>query len=241
MKIIQRLIPSKYTDTRPGGKMDPHYITIHETDNEAPKANAEAHARLQENHNSRQASWHYQVDEAYVIQSIPDDEHAWAAGDGQGPGNMTSIHIEICVNKDGDFKKAVKNAAELTKHLMDKHNIPQSKVVQHNHWSGKNCPRHLRSGDKGVDWHDFLVLLKDAPKPVAKAPAKKETGTFLVKVKAKDLWYYDKPDWDARHDLVHKGDVFTVVDTLKVDGYKMYKLKSGTYITASTKYVEVVK
>jgi N-acetylmuramoyl-L-alanine amidase CwlA len=161
MNIIQRLIPETF-DTRTGVKITPTYITIHETDNEGAKANAEAHARLQENGNSRDASWHYQVDDQYVIQSIPDCEEGWHAGN--KTGNMCSIAIEICVNKDGDFKKAVANAAELTKLLMVKYNIPLDCVVQHNKWSGKNCPRHLRSGDKEISWNDFVELLQ--PKKV---------------------------------------------------------------------------
>src|SRR5690606_39942065 len=72
------------------------------------------------------------------------------------------------------------------------------------------------------------------PKP------KEESKTFLIRVKAEELWYYHKPDWDAKKDTVKRGDVFTVVDTLYVNGSKMYKLKSGTYITANTQYVEKV-
>lgn len=74
-----------------------------------------------------------------------------------------------------------------------------------------------------------------------KAPAPKAPKTFLIKVKVKELWYYDKPDWSARRSTVRLNDVFTVVDTLTVNGSKMYKLKSGTYITANTQYVEVLK
>jgi N-acetylmuramoyl-L-alanine amidase len=163
--ITQRLIPEKLKDTRPGIPMTPKFITIHETDNTGLKANAEAHARLQESGNSRQASWHLQVDEQYAIQSIPFNEIAWAAGDGgNGPGNRTSIHLEICVNKDGDYKKAVHNAAEVTKQLMKQFHIPLDHVVQHNHWSGKNCPSIMRSGKSGITWEDFLNLLKEQPK-----------------------------------------------------------------------------
>jgi N-acetylmuramoyl-L-alanine amidase CwlA len=167
MNIIQRLIPASNKETRPGYKLTPTYLTIHETDNEGFKANAEAHARLQESGNSRQASWHLSVDDQYCYQSIPFNEVAWAAGDGaNGPGNRKSIHLEICVNKDGDFKKAVANAAEVAKRVMAQFEIPVENVVQHNHWSGKNCPRHLRSGDKGVNWDQFVSSLKEEPQTV---------------------------------------------------------------------------
>ena len=38
---------------------------------------------------------------------------------------------------------------------------------------------------------------------------------------------------------VKKGDVFTIAQKIERTGTDMYKLKSGVYITASTKYVEV--
>ncbi|MEK5171833.1 N-acetylmuramoyl-L-alanine amidase [Heyndrickxia sp. FSL W8-0496] len=160
MEINQKFIPKSNTFTRPGIKMNPEYITIHETDNTAKGANDEAHAKLQYNGNSRQASWHFQVDDDSIYQSLPTNEVGWHAGDGNGSGNMKSIGIEICVNSDGDFKKSVENAAWLTNHLMNTFKIPLSKVVQHNHWSGKNCPRNLRSGAKGISWNDFINLVK---------------------------------------------------------------------------------
>jgi N-acetylmuramoyl-L-alanine amidase len=60
-----------------------------------------------------------------------------------------------------------------------------------------------------------------------------------VEVLASNLWVYDAPDWDAKHSLVSQGEVFTVVDTLTVNGSTMYKLKSGLYVTGNTNYVRV--
>lgn len=151
--------------------MVPEYIAIHETDNFKPKANAQAHANLQSNGNSRQASWHFQVDDKEIIQSFKTNEACIHGGDGvNGAGNRRSIAIEICVNEDGDFKKAVANAVELTKHLMKTHNIPIRNVRQHNAFSGKNCPRYLRSGQKGITWNQFILAVQE---PTKKAePAK---------------------------------------------------------------------
>lgn len=80
MEIKQKLISKNNTNTRPGIKMDPQWITIHETDNTSKGADAEAHARLQASGNSRTASWHYTVDDHEIWQSIPDNEVAWHAG-----------------------------------------------------------------------------------------------------------------------------------------------------------------
>ena len=184
MNIIQRFIPTSNKDTRPCFKMKPTHITIHETDNTGFKANAESHARLQEGGNPRKASWHLQIDDTYAIQSVPFDEVAWAAGDGDnGPGNRKSIHIEMCVNSDGNYKKTVTNTAEVTKQLMQQFNIPITNVVQHNKWSGKNCPRHLRAGDWGICWADFINLVK-------KEEVKKVSATYTDKVTVPNTAYW---------------------------------------------------
>lgn len=156
MRIVEMLIPSTNKYTRPGFKMAPKFLTVHETGNTDKGANAFHNAKLQENGNDRQASWHYTVDCGdLVYQSIPDDEASWNAGDGNGPGNRESLAVEICVNSDGNFTKARANAIELLKLLMNKHKIPIQNVVPHHHWSGKDCPRNiLKDG-----WEDFHKLL----------------------------------------------------------------------------------
>ncbi|MFP7170752.1 N-acetylmuramoyl-L-alanine amidase [Terribacillus sp. 7520-G] len=53
------------------------------------------------------------------------------------------------------------------------------------------------------------------------------------------LWVYNKPDWNAKYQKVKPGEAFTIAQELTVSGSKMYKLKSGLYITAASKYVEV--
>lgn len=172
MKIIQMLIPQSNKFTRPGTAINPKYITIHETDNPNTGANALAHAKLQQRGNSRQASWHFTVDSGDTIyQSIPTNEVAWACGDGSGQGNLASISIEICVNTDGDFEQAKKNAAWLVRYLMDKYNISIQNVVQHNHWSGKNCPRTIRK----EGWEKFLALIPLSP---SKSPSNHKINPY---------------------------------------------------------------
>ncbi|WP_081799468.1 peptidoglycan recognition protein family protein [Neobacillus jeddahensis] len=102
--------------------------------NPSSGADAEAYDRLQDRGNDRTVFWHLQIDDHEAIPSIPFDEVAWAAGDGRsGPGNTSSIQIEICVYSDGNFTKAVQNTTEVTKQLMVQFNIPIANVVQHNH------------------------------------------------------------------------------------------------------------
>ena len=148
------------------------YIVIHETDNTKKGANANAHGLLQARGNSRKASWHYTVDDKEIVQSFSDNVQCWHAGNEYY--NKNSIGIEICVNSDGNFKKAVENAVKLTKHLMDKYKIPSSNVIQHNQASGKDCPRYLLAGNKGVTWAQFKAKLsgKTSTKSAKKSTSK---------------------------------------------------------------------
>src|SRR5690625_4302635 len=169
MVKIRKHIVTKHIANRVtySGTNSKKYIVIHETANTQKGANACAHARLQASGNSRLASWHYTVDDKEIVQSFSDDAQCWGAGNRYY--NENGIQIEICVNSDGNFKKAVDNAVKLTKHLMDKYNIPASNVIQHYHASGKNCPRYLRSGEKGVSWNDFKAGLTGKHKTSSKA------------------------------------------------------------------------
>ncbi|WP_066193643.1 peptidoglycan recognition protein family protein [Gracilibacillus timonensis] len=140
------------------------YIVVHETGNTAQGADAQAHANLQSRGNSREASWHYQVDDKDMIQSFKDHYRCWHAG---GRYNHYSIGIEICVNADGDFKKAVANTSRLTKYLMKRYNIPLTHVITHKTASGwKDCPHYLRSGSKGITWLDFIGTLDKSSEKV---------------------------------------------------------------------------
>ena len=148
---------------RPGGINALSYITIHETGNPARGADAAAHGSYLDSAAGERAlvSWHYTVDDHAIVQHLPDSETAYHAGDGaKGPGNTTSIGIELCVNAGGDFSAVQANAAALVRLLMARHGVPLDHVVQHNHWSGKDCPHTLRHTKGG--WEGFLALVQGA-------------------------------------------------------------------------------
>lgn len=154
IKVIEDLIP-KTNPNRPGQKMTPTYITIHDTGNTDATANAMMHARYLKNLRTTSPSWHYTVDDDVVVQHLPNTENAWHAGDGfNGPGNRHSIGIEICMNQGIDRAKAEMKAQQLIAMLMLQYKIPIKNVVQHNHWSGKNCPQVIRSRANG--WANFI-------------------------------------------------------------------------------------
>lgn len=136
------------------------YITIHETGNTNIGANALNHAKYINSGSS--ATWHYTVDTEQVIQHFNDTVQCWHSGDGKGDGNLNSIGIEMCINSDGNMNDTINNTIELIKYLMNKYNIPINNVVQHNHWSDKNCPSNIRSG-KPITWNTFINKIKNEP------------------------------------------------------------------------------
>ncbi|PGH81041.1 N-acetylmuramoyl-L-alanine amidase [Bacillus thuringiensis] len=60
----------------------------------------------------------------------------------------------------------------------------------------------------------------------------------LVVVETPELWVYGSANWNDKVKVVKKGDAFTILDVLNVNGSKMYKCKYF-YITASPAYVRV--
>lgn len=85
---------------------------------------------------------------------------------------------------------------------------------------------------------------KALPKAVATATASGITSTKTLtgklKVKVDNLFVYNTADWNDKGQSVNAGEVFTIVKELVVQDAKMYQLKSGLFITASTKYVELI-
>lgn len=155
------LAPNK-TSARRGIKLQSFAgVTIHETDNESKGAGAINHANyLKNNATSLKKSWHYCVDEKIITQSIPEDEVAYHSGTTKG--NYNTISIEICVNSDGNYQKALDHAAELTADIFKRKGITSKNyknyLYQHNHWSGKNCPRRLRASTP-CSWSFFVELV----------------------------------------------------------------------------------
>jgi len=170
MTIIQDFIP-KGRENRPALPNPMTYITIHNTDNSSKGANAKAHANYVKSDTAANApvSWHYTVDEMGAYQHLPDNETAYHAGDGSGPGNKQSIGIEICQNIDGNLLLATENAARLCAILCRMHDIATKNIVQHNFWSGKNCPQELRA-NRPYSWNTFISKVEDYVKELTATP-----------------------------------------------------------------------
>ena len=180
MKITEMISSNKNHYTGVNGRK---YITIHETGNTSRGSGALNHAKYI--NSGSKTTWHYTVDDAQVIKHFDETVQCWHCGDGRGNGNLNSIGIEMSVNSDGNFNKTIENTIELVRHLMNKYSIPINNVVQHNYWSGKNCPSNIRSG-KPINWNTFIDRIKNN-KPAENILYKVQVGAFRNKDNAVKL------------------------------------------------------
>ncbi|MDG6876256.1 N-acetylmuramoyl-L-alanine amidase [Clostridium perfringens] len=151
MKINKRLNTTNVTLNA----NNPKYIIIHETDNTSSGAGAETHCKAQANGNIGKASVHYYVDDTGVYQAVEHKHATWNCGDGNnryGINNKNTISIEICVNSDSDYNKAVDNTVELVRYLKNGY-YSNCQVVRHYDASRKNCPRKILANGY---WNTFL-------------------------------------------------------------------------------------
>ena len=202
---IQTYLIDQGADNRPGGSNPCKYITIHETGNAAKGADAAAHGAYLDSAAGEDdlVSWHYTVDDHAIVQHLPDYETAYHAGDGKaGPGNTTSIGIEICVNAGGDFQAAQANAAALVRLLMEEHGIGIEHVVQHNHWNGKDCPKTIRATTGA--WEAFLALCRGETENVSKLDADVDTLANVGIIDQPDYWKAGNYSKDTVEALIGK-------------------------------------
>ena len=183
MNIRQMLVSSSKYSIKCPYSMNPRYITIHNTANDASAANEVSYMI----NNNNEVSFHYAVDNKEAIQAIPENRNAWHAGDGgSGTGNRYSIGIEICYSKSGGdrFIQAEKNAAYLTAKLLKKYGWGIDKVKKHQDWSGKYCPH--RTLDMG--WTRFINMVKTELDKLNKpSTSTTPTPSTVYRVKVNDV------------------------------------------------------
>ena len=125
---------------------------------------------------NRNASAHYFVGyDGAIWQSVEDKNVAWHCGAKSYKHaecrNANSIGIEMCVrkkstasmgatDKDWYFESAtVEAAAELTRYLMEKYNVPASHVIRHYDVTGKICPNPYVYNTMAHTWDEFKQLI----------------------------------------------------------------------------------
>lgn len=140
------IVPASVTNVRSNQKRSLAEVTTytqHETFNFNNGANADMHKRwLHSGAGGAYVGFNFAVDDKKIIQLTPLDEVTWAAG--TPLGNRTSDHSELCVNSDINHAQARRNAAALAAGILKARNLATRQLVQHNHWTGKDCPYLLR-------------------------------------------------------------------------------------------------
>lgn len=181
-KIVNMWTPSSKYGIKAPYTMKPTTITWHETANNATARNEVSYM----NSNNMYVSYHVAVDDKEVVQAIPFNRSAWAAGDGaNGAGNRTSIHLEICFNKDNGYRgaisnrmeKAIDNAITYTAHVLHQYGWGVDRMRQHWDWSRKDCPMKIRATGR---WNEIKNRVNAELKALKKAeakPASKPTST----------------------------------------------------------------
>ena len=152
LEIKEKLIPdgSKLKPNRKLTRGKVEYVTIHNTADieEAEGTNdAEQYARATFNGAMGGVSVHYYIDETDCWQLLRENEMGYHAADGKtGPGNGTSLAIEIIMDGKGDKddKEAEDRGALLAAILLHRHNLGIDKLVTHRHWyPAKYCPAYI--------------------------------------------------------------------------------------------------
>lgn len=194
MNISQMLVPAGKYGIKCPYAMQPKFIVVHNTANDA-KAMNEASYMLG---NNNYVSYHVVIDDHRIIQTIPFNRNAWHCGSTNG--NRNAIGIEICYSRSGGelFNKAEDLAAQYIAYLLKQYGWGIDKVQTHQMQSGKYCPH--RTLDMG--WQRFLNMIskylggaKPTPQPSQPAPAPSKPSGSNPNVKyqafSRGKWWSD--------------------------------------------------
>lgn len=180
---------SNYGSTRSESSIK--YIVIHYTGNNGDTA---ANNCTYFQGANRKASAHYFVDGGtYVYNSVPVKCAAWSVGGfysrSNGAGtcyqkctNANSLSIEMCNCVKSVPDKVFDQTVELTRFLMDKYNVPPSRVIRHWDVNGKDCPARW-VGKNNSGWEKFKKAIAEEGTKVAE----KKKGCFSPNKNAKGL------------------------------------------------------
>ncbi|WP_455542923.1 N-acetylmuramoyl-L-alanine amidase [Intestinibacter sp.] len=198
------------------------------------------------------ASSHYVIDlDGTIYQLIPTNEICYATNS----ANSYAIAIEVATTGDDNHytDATYKSMVHLCAWLCQYKGLDcKTDIITHTDVVGKAyklCPIYmvknphkmqqfkldcwnLKTGKIGIN--DIINCTSSSYTPVATADIPK-----LIKI-IRDVNYHSSPDFKASTvvGVAQAGEIFTVVGVIKRSDTNMYKLKSGYYITTSTKYVQ---
>ena len=137
--LIIDLLPFSETQ-RPGiRRIEPGYWVQHETGNPAPGADAAMHNRWLHG-GVPWVSFHFVVDDGVIYQMVPVNEITYQSADGAGPGNMSGVSCELCINRGIDKAKARHNAEALAGGVMGALSLGADRTKRHWDFNYVNRP-----------------------------------------------------------------------------------------------------
>ena len=156
MEIVKMMVPENKYNIKCPYEMEPEFIIIHNTANDA-SAISEISYMIG---NNNKVSFHCAIDDIRIVQGVPFNRNTWNATDGSnGKGNRKGIALEICYSKSGGkrFDEAEKLAAEYTAYLLKQYGWGIDRIKKHeDFYPAKGCPhRTLEQG-----WNRFIELVK---------------------------------------------------------------------------------
>lgn len=268
---------TSYANTSSYNNRPLKYIVIHYTAGSSSNAGCAMNTANMFSNPNIGASADFIVDDSTIVQFNPDirNRYCWHCGDNKAYTkggsyygkcqNYNSIGIEICSTnpnwKSSDQAnsskwsftgKAVKQAVELTKYLMEEYNISADCVIRHYDVSGKLCPGIIGwNADSGSEskWKNFKKEIGEVSKIEEKeeTPKKAETEVkkitypktpFSVQVLIPDLNFRKSySETSASYGYTGKG-VFTIVE-VKNDWGRL-KSKGWIYL-GNPSYVTIGK
>lgn len=187
MQINKHLTPYNFTDCNDTGRIK--YIVIHYV---GALGGAEANCRYYASQYVGASAHLYVGFNGEIWRSVEDKDIAWHCGASSYVHpecrNSNSIGIELCVrkrntgslgaaDKDWYFEDAtVKAGIQLARELMEKYNIPESRVIRHYDVTGKICPNPYVYNTTVHTWTAFkAALTKETDKK------KNADGTYTIK------------------------------------------------------------
>lgn len=257
--ITDLVIKNKYS--RPALKLlGVRGIVLHYTAN--PSATALNHANFfdgADGGNYRYAGAHLFVDRKESRLTVPLNEVAYHANESAcripklkatasyykgGDANLTTIGIEMCIEKDGSLHPDTYNrTVKLVATLLKQYKLTVDDVYRHYDITGKNCPAFWVSNPAGFTKFKADVKKEMTPAKTASQTNKKPSNSASkskvgrVTILADKLNVRVSDSFTAKIDkVVEKGSSYNVY----AESNGMYMVGADQWISANPKYVKFV-
>lgn len=242
MQITEMLLtPNKYS--RPQIPLKTvKKVVLHYVGNAGSTAIANRNYFENQKNGGRYVSSNYIVGlDGEILRCVPENEVAYCSNQ----ANTYSLSIECChPDATGKFTaETTDSAAELCAYLLKKYGLKIDDLIRHYDVTGKQCPlwyvptKYQSEEVANARWAGFKAL-------VSQKMGVALSGDKSFKVKIIDTALNVRKGAGVTNAVVtavHKGEVYTIVETEKVGGSEWGRLKSGIgWINIGKKYVKRV-